>query len=53
MVQMGVFRDITMNKPAKTGDSEKRVLNVEYTLIVKNEAAHGVAADLFGLTATT
>ncbi|HXE37898.1 MAG TPA: DUF5309 domain-containing protein [Azonexus sp.] len=53
MVQMGVFQDITMNKPAKTGDSEKRVLNVEYTLIVKNEAAHGVAADLFGLTAST
>jgi hypothetical protein len=53
MVQMGVFRDITMNKPAKTGDSEKRVLNVEYTLIVKNEAAHGCAADLFGLTAST
>jgi len=39
--------------PAKTGDAEKRVLLTEYTLIMKNEAAHGVAADLYGLTATT
>lgn len=53
MVTMGVFDDIQLNKPAKTGDAEKRVLNVEYTLIVKNEAAHGVAADLYGLTAST
>lgn len=53
MVKVGVFRDIAMHKPAKTGDAEKRVLNCEYTLVVKNEAAHGVAADLFGLTAST
>jgi hypothetical protein len=53
MVTMGVFDDIQLHKPAKTGDAEKRVLNVEYSLIVSNEAAHGVAADLFGLTATT
>lgn len=53
MVTMGVFDDIQLHKPAKTGDAEKRVLNVEYTLVVKNEAAHGVAADLYGLTAST
>jgi len=53
MVAMGVFRDIKVNKPAKTGDAEKRVLNTEYTLCVKNEAAHGVIADCFGLTAST
>lgn len=53
MVTMGVFDDIQLHKPAKTGDAEKRVLNVEYTLVVNNEAAHGVAADLFGLTAAS
>lgn len=53
MVNLGVFRDINVHKPAKTGDAEKRVLNTEYTLCVKNEAAHGVAADLYGLTAST
>ena len=53
LVSLGVFDDIQINKPAKTGDAEKRVLNVEYTLLVNNEAAHGVAADLFGLTAST
>jgi hypothetical protein len=53
MVKKGIFRDIQMHKPAKTGDAEKRVLNVEYTLIVNNEAAHGVAADLYGMTASS
>jgi hypothetical protein len=53
MVTLGVFDDIQLQKPAKTGDAEKRVLNTEYTLIVQNEAAHGVAADLFGLTSLT
>lgn len=53
MVSLGVFDDIQLHKPAKTGDAEKRVLNVEYTLCVHNEAAHGVAADLYGLSAST
>lgn len=53
MVSMGVFDDISLQKPAKTGDAEKRVLITEYTLLVSNEAAHGVAADLYGLTAST
>jgi hypothetical protein len=51
MVSLGVFDDIQLVKPAKTGDAEKRVLVTEYTLLVSNEAAHGVAADLYGLTA--
>lgn len=50
MVHMGVLRDISMEKPAKTGDAEKRVLVTEYTLVVSNEAAHGVIADLYGLS---
>ncbi len=53
MVKLGIFRDYRVEKPAKTGDAEKRVLLTEYTLIMKNEAAHGVAADLYGLTAST
>lgn len=52
MVKKGIFRDIAMHKPAKTGDAEKRVLNVEYTLLVMNEAAHGVVADLNGISAS-
>ncbi len=38
---------------AKTGDANKKVLIGEGTLCVKNEAAHGVVADCFGLTAGT
>ena len=37
------FRTI---KLAKTGDAEKRLLLVEWTLKIKNEAALGLAADL-------
>jgi hypothetical protein len=53
MVTLGIFDDIQVHKPAKTGDAEKRVLNVEYTLIVNNEAAHGVIADTYGLSASS
>jgi len=53
MVSLGVFDDIQIAKPAKTGDAEKRVLVTEYTLLVNNEAAHGVAADIYGLTSST
>jgi hypothetical protein len=53
MVSLGVFDDISLEKPAKTGDAEKRVLVTEYTLLVNNEAAHGVAADLYGLSASS
>jgi hypothetical protein len=50
---VGIFDDIMEKKPAITGDAEKRVLIVEYTFLMKNEAAHGIAADLFGLSAST
>lgn len=53
MVSLGVFDDIQIVKPAKTGDAEKRVLVTEYTLLVNNEAAHGVAADIYGLTSSS
>ena len=53
MVKVGIFDDIQMHDPAKTGDAEKRVLNVEFTLVVKNEAAHGEVADVYGLTASS
>ena len=53
MVNMGVFDPIKLEKPAKTGDAEKRVLITEYTLCVKNEKAHAVVADLYGLSAST
>lgn len=53
MAKVGIFDDIQMHQVAKTGDAEKRALNVEYTLIMRNEAAHGVVADVYGLTAST
>ncbi|WP_104662845.1 DUF5309 domain-containing protein [Ensifer adhaerens] len=53
MVQLGTLRDIAKRDPAETGDAKKKVLNVEYTLVVKNEAAHGVVADIFGMTASS
>jgi hypothetical protein len=50
----GFLRDIQEDKEvAKTGDALPRVLKCEWALIVKNEAAHGVIADLFGMTAST
>lgn len=53
MVTLGSFRDVRIEKPAKTGDAEKRVLLTEWTLVVNNEAAHSVVADLFGMTASS
>lgn len=52
-VSLGMFDDIQLITPAKTGDAEKRVLVTEWTLLVNNEAACGVAADLFGLTSAS
>lgn len=49
MVAQGVLRPVSLEKPGQTGDAEKRVLVTEYTLVVKNEAAHGVIADLYGM----
>jgi hypothetical protein len=49
----GVLRDFAQHTPAETGDNEKKVINTEWCLVVKNEAAVGVIADTFGLTAST
>jgi hypothetical protein len=52
-VAVGMYRDIFEDRPAKTGDAEKRVLLCEYALIMKNEAAHSCIYGLFGLTASS
>ena len=53
-LQYGWFRKIQEDKKvAKTGDAHKFVLLGEGALCVKNEKGLGVAADVFGLTATT
>ena len=39
-------RPFATNELAKSGDSEKTQLLAEFTLEVKNEAAHGIVADL-------
>jgi hypothetical protein len=50
---VGMFDDIKEVRPAKTGDAEKRVLICEYTLLMKNEKAHAVAGDLYGMSASS
>lgn len=51
---VGILRPVQEDKDvAKTSDAKPGVLKVEYTLLVKNEAAHGVIADVFGMTAST
>ncbi|BDC37914.1 DUF5309 domain-containing protein [Paraburkholderia terrae] len=40
------LRNFQMNELAKTGDSEKRQIVVEYGLKVQNPLAHGIVADL-------
>lgn len=53
-LQYGWFRKIKEDKDvAKTGDAKKFVLLGEGALCVKNEKGLGVAADVFGLTAST
>lgn len=47
------LRPIQEVEVAKTGDRESGVLLHEGTLKIVNEAAHGVIADVFGLSATT
>lgn len=46
MVKLRTLRPMFVDKPAKTGDAEKRAMVVEYTLEVSNEAAHGAIFDL-------
>lgn len=40
------LRNFKTEELAKTGDSTRKLMTVEYTLKVKQEAAHGVVADL-------
>lgn len=53
MAKVGIFDDIQMISPAQDSDGSKRVLIVEHSLIMRNEAAHGVCADTFGIDGTT
>lgn len=46
MAAIAYLRPFQTNELAVTGDNESTQLLVEYTLEVKNEAAHGIAADL-------
>jgi hypothetical protein len=45
-VSLGMYRNMKDTKLAKTGDTENYMVNVEYTLLCKNEKAHGAARDL-------
>ena len=46
MASVSYLRPFKSQKLAKTGDNEKHLLNVEYTLRVNNEAAHAMMTDL-------
>lgn len=46
MASVAYLRPFQTNELAKTGDADVTQLLVEYTLEVKNEAAHGILADL-------
>jgi len=46
MAAVSYLRPFKQTKLSKTGDSEKYLMNVEYTLQVNNEAAHAVITDL-------
>lgn len=46
MLALATLRPFATHNLAKTGDAEKKLLNVEYTLQVKQEAGLGLAADL-------
>jgi len=45
MANVAYLRPFKSTKLAKMGDSEKHMMNVEYTLVVKNEAAHAIITD--------
>lgn len=49
----GWLRKIKEDKDvAKTGDAEPIVMTAEVTLVVDNEAAHAVIADIYGMSST-
>lgn len=45
-VEIGYLRRMETEDLAKTGDSMKKFMVCEWTLVVNNEAAHGIIADL-------
>jgi hypothetical protein len=45
-VSVGELRPISSRDLAVTGDSDKKQMVTEVTLVVGNEAAHGVVSDL-------
>ena len=46
MANVAYLRPFKKTKLAKTGDHEKHLMNVEYTLVVKNEKAHAKVSDI-------
>jgi hypothetical protein len=46
MAAIAYLRPFQTNELAVTGDNESTQLLAEYTLEVKNQAAHGIVADL-------
>ena len=46
MASVSYLRPFKSQKLAKTGDNEKHLLNVEYTLRVNNEAAHAMMTEV-------
>ena len=46
MMAAAYLRDFSMNELAKTGDSERVQLLVEWTLEMRNEKAHGILLDI-------
>jgi len=46
MANVAYLRPFKKTKLAKTGDSEKHLMNVEYTLVVKNEKAHAKVSSI-------
>jgi hypothetical protein len=52
-VSLGVYRPTTKETPPSNADADQFVLLTEYTLLCKNEAHHGVIADLYGMTSSS
>ena len=50
MANVAYLRPFKKTKLAKTGDSEKHLMNVEYTLVVKNEKAHAKVSGIAPVT---
>lgn len=53
MVHLGIFHDISVEDPAKSGDATKKVLVTEWALVMPNEKAHACIADVYGMSAST